>query len=140
MIRPAVPDDFGRLIALWLESAEKSHPFVPKAYWVDLVEEMRSVRLPYSETTVFVQGNHVVGFISTLDKHVLALYVESKAQSQGVGRELLNQAKLRSSSLLLDVFSENERGFSFYQREGFVPVERHVDASGHELTSMEWKQ
>ena len=75
MIRKANSGDFGKLIVLWLESAETSHPFIPKKYWADLIEEMRVTRLPHSETSVYERDGRLVGFISTLDNDILALYV-----------------------------------------------------------------
>jgi putative acetyltransferase len=139
VIRQAKTGDFGKLIVLWRASAEQSHPFVPMGYWEELIDEMRQVRLPFSDTSVFEENGHVRGFISQLDGFILALYVDPAAQCRGIGLSLLDHAKSHSEHLELEVFSENHGAVAFYRREQFEVTGTRDDPSGHTLTQMKWR-
>lgn len=140
MIRSAGPDDYDRLIDLWLASLGETTPRLSKSYLSGLTPEMRQVILPNSETTVFEAGERILGFISILDGHVLSFHVAPASRSGGVGRQLLDHVKTKHECLSLDVFSENERAISFYVREGFSPTTPHMHDSGHELAGMKWRR
>ena len=111
---------------------------MPRTYWEELIEEMRQLRLPYSDTVVFELDGRPVGFISTMNGFVLGLYVHPEHQGVGIGRQLLNHVKATTQALELHVFAKNERGVSFYRREGFVAGEPLIDPSGEQLTTMRW--
>ena len=140
MIRPARPGDYDRLVKLWLESLGSTRPRLSDAYLSSVIDDMRRVRLPRSETAVVETDDRILGFISTLDGYVLSFHVAPAFRSRGLGRQLLDHAKAKLEALTLDVLSENKQALSFYVREGFSPTGRRMHESGHEVTSMAWKR
>jgi len=73
----------------------------------------------------------VVGFIAFSDGWVHHLYVLPGWQRHGIGRELLERARLQFRSLQLWTFERNIDALRFYEREGFRAVKR-TDGSGNE--------
>ncbi len=62
-----------------------------------------------------------------------------EAQSQGIGKRLLDFVKERKESLYLSAYEKNERAVRFYQREGFVIREERLDEStGEKEYVMVW--
>ncbi len=73
----------------------------------------------------------VVGFIARSDAMVQSLYVRKDAQGQGIGTQLLEDAKQRVDHLELWTFQANTGAQRFYQRHGFSEAER-TDGTGNE--------
>ncbi|MDL2207433.1 GNAT family N-acetyltransferase, partial [Desulfovibrio sp. OttesenSCG-928-M16] len=65
----------------------------------------------------------VLGFIGiTGNEYIAGLFVDGKAQSQGIGRKLITHCKQLYPRLELDVFVENPGAVRFYQNNGFEIV------------------
>ena len=73
----------------------------------------------------------VAGFIAFHDDWVNQLYIAPEYQRRGIGRDLLAVAKRGKTMLQLWVFEVNEPAIRFYERQGFVVVER-TDGSANE--------
>ncbi|MGV6848340.1 MAG: N-acetyltransferase family protein [Marinibacterium sp.] len=73
----------------------------------------------------------VCGFLSLQPPHIQALYLAPDARGQGVGKALLDRAKTGHDRLELWAFQANLGARRFYEREGFVEVER-TDGAGND--------
>nr|WP_314482594.1 GNAT family N-acetyltransferase [uncultured Pseudomonas sp.] len=112
---------------------------MPRAFWEDELEAMRTEYLPASETFVVEQREAVVGFISLLGDTGAALFVAPASQGMGVGSRLLDYAKQRSTRLELKVYRTNESAVAFYQRAGFSVVAQGRDEhTGAAELTLEW--
>jgi ribosomal protein S18 acetylase RimI-like enzyme len=63
------------------------------------------------------------------------LYVSPPYQRKGIGRELLEESNLAfpgTSRLLLEVEEQNEKGLSFYRKQGFKEISRREQRVGDE--------
>ena len=119
MIREYKPDDLDVLLEIWYEAARIAHPF-----WTDdlFVKERKAIsedHLATAETWVFEEGDRVVRFIALLSSEVGGIFVAPKWQGRGVGRALMDHARLGRDRLELDVFEANEVGRAFYDAYGF---------------------
>jgi len=109
-----------------------SLPYLP-----DLHSEDEDVRFladgVFATDTVLValNGERVVGFIAFSEGWVNHLYVVPGWQRHGIGRELLERAKLQRRSLQLWTFERNIAALRFYEKEGFRVVKR-TDGFGNE--------
>jgi len=73
-----------------------------------------------SDIFVYLENNQVLGFIGiTGNEYIAGLFVDGKAQSQGIGRKLLNHCKQLYPRLELDVFTENPGAVRFHEANGF---------------------
>ncbi|HXX02510.1 MAG TPA: GNAT family N-acetyltransferase [Candidatus Acidoferrales bacterium] len=119
--------------AVFRTARKHSLPYLP-----DLHSEDEDVRFladqVFATDTVLValnEARHVVAFIAFGEGWVNHLYVAPGWQGRGVGRELLERAKLQFPSLQLWTFERNAGALRFYEREGFR-VLKHTDGSGNE--------
>jgi GNAT superfamily N-acetyltransferase len=66
----------------------------------------------------------VIGFLAR-DRHdIVALYIHSGAQRQGVGKTLMLDAKQSKAHLTAWSYAQNIQAQNFYQSEGFTEDHR----------------
>jgi ribosomal protein S18 acetylase RimI-like enzyme len=105
-----------------------------EAYARWLADDAYSVWLAVAEPGEAPVGYLVLGpaelpmaDLATEDLEVKRIYVLSRFQRAGLGRELMQAARTEARRrgarrLLLGVYSQNDKAIAFYEREGFVPV------------------
>ncbi|USD42632.1 GNAT family N-acetyltransferase [Vibrio sp. SCSIO 43135] len=108
---------------LWRDSMSEAlgiepvHSFQSQAYFLEYV-------LPTDYQVVVVVDSLTAlpaAFMASSDLEVNQLYVAPQYQNLGIGRHLLNLAKMRSNgSLMLRTFEVNLRAQTFYQSHGFA--------------------
>jgi putative acetyltransferase len=139
MIRDFEASDMNDILNIWLEASIKAHSFVGKEFWESRIDDMREIYIPASDTYVFSDGMTVKGFFS-LDKTTLAaMFVSPNAQGKGIGRRLMDKAKLLRRKLTLCVYRENPKSIQFYRKCGFTIIKERVCVhTGHIEILMEY--
>lgn len=101
---------------------------------MDKAEETEAVKemLPQAEVYVYEDGKKIQGFIGMNGEYIEGIFVSEAAQSQGIGRLLLDYAKGKKSKLLLNVYQKNTRAISFYKREAFEIQGEGLDEATNE--------
>lgn len=118
---------------------------VPLVHSVDdVVEWIAAVLLPRGSSFVGEFAGGVVGWVDVQPLTLDHLYLRRGFTGRGFGRLLLDFAKGRSpEGLELYTFQANVSAIRFYEREGFLEVERG-DGSGNEEgqpdVKMAWQQ
>lgn len=118
MIRELRKADINKIADIWLDTNMKAHSFIPAQYWksnFNLVKEL----LLQATVYVYEDNQEIQGFIGLNDEYIEGIFVSDEAQSQGIGKALLNCAKEKRDKLLLNVYQKNTKAILFYQREGF---------------------
>lgn len=139
IIRAAEPTDFDRLTELWLSASLEAHNFISSDFWQQNAEKMRHKYLPASENWVYCENDQILGFFSLFNDNLAALFVDPAAQSRGIGRKLLDHAKILRPNLSLNVYEQNIRAVSFYSRNGFRVVQAQKDPhTGHSELLMQF--
>jgi putative acetyltransferase len=134
VIREYDPKDRGALLAIWAESAAVAHPFWTPAMFEQERRDIVEKFLPVAETYLFERAGKVVGFISLLGNEVGGIFVAPQYHGQGIGRALMDWARVSRDHLELDVFEANEIGRAFYAVYGFVIVAERLDeATGQKV-------
>ena len=128
MIRNFQDADINAAAKIWLDANIQAHNFIPAQYWERNFEPVKGM-LPQAEVYVFEQGeNHdLQGFIGLNGDYIAGIFVRGEAQSQGIGKQLLDFAKARKGRLTLNVYRQNARAVKFYQREGFLVQQEGID-------------
>jgi GNAT superfamily N-acetyltransferase len=124
-IRQAAVGQASLLADLWLRSRASSVPSIPPAVHTDMEihEWFREVVLPNQEVWVAVNASSPVGLMVLDDAWIDQLYVDPAFTRQGVGGELVDQAKaIRPNGLKLWTFKSNIGARRFYERHGFIEV------------------
>lgn len=127
MIRKMQADDLPQVAAIWLAANLQAHSFIPAAYWQDNLAAVRQM-LPLAEVYVYAQtADEPLGFVGLNGNYIEGIFVAPAAQSQGIGKKLLDYAKGLHSRLNLRVYQQNRRARLFYQREGFQTAQAGAD-------------
>ena len=138
MIRKLKETDIDRVAEIWLDTNVKTHNFIPAEYWrnnFNMVKEM----LLQAEVYVYEKENKIWGFIGMNDTYIEGIFVTDTAQSQGIGKKLLDFIKGRKEKLCLSVYQKNRRAVNFYQREDFeIQCENTDDNIGEKEYDMIW--
>lgn len=134
MIRKFKETDLDVIMQIWLSSNIKAHHFISKLYWESNYEMVKKI-LPDAEVYVYedTNTNEILGFIGLMDNHIAGLFVKEDAQSQGIGKKLLDYVKTTKNHLTLSSYKKNFRAVYFYQREHFVINSEATDTNTGEI-------
>ncbi|MDO5337903.1 MAG: N-acetyltransferase [Eubacteriales bacterium] len=140
MIRELKKPDIDEAAGIWLDTNIKAHDFIPMQYWQDNFNSVKQMFLQ-AEIYVFDNDEVIQGFIGLNDNYIAGIFVSHKAQSQGIGKLLLDFVKNRKEELYLSVYQKNTRAICFYQREGFEIQSENMDENTEEKEYvMIWKK
>ena len=128
MIRKFENLDLDTVMQIWLHGNLDAHAFIPASFWTDHFEMVRNM-LPQVELYVHEDKDtrQIDGFIGLAGNHIEGIFVAKAARSKGVGKALLDHAKLLKPSLTLNVYQKNERALAFYRREQFAVQSEGID-------------
>lgn len=139
MIRKLKDTDIDKVAKIWLDTNIKAHDFIPPQYWQNNYNMVKEMFL-LTEVYVYENAKEIHGFIGLHNKYIEGIFVSSKAQSQGIGKLLLNFVKDKKEKLCLSVYQKNTRAIHFYQREGFkIQCESLDKSTGEKEYVMIWE-
>jgi GNAT superfamily N-acetyltransferase len=127
------PGDAAAVAEVWLRSFAAALPTVRRAHSEDEVRGwVRDVLLPGHDVWVADVEGRVVGLLAVSDGRLDQLYLSPDWRGRGLGDRFLALAKeTQPSGLQLWTFQVNQPAQRFYERHGFVAVER-TDGSRNE--------
>lgn len=141
MIRKLIPLDLDTVLNIWLDASVIAHDFIPKEFWQDKVQDMRTIYIPSSESFVLEHQNKVVGFVSLVENQIAAIFVDPTQQGQGFGKKLLDYTKSLRSHLELSVYAKNSKSIEFYKRQSFKIQKEEIEPEAQEpCYVMTWSQ
>lgn len=132
-LRPATAGDVRSVADVYLRSRAASVPAIPPGIhpdtdvrdWVATTLFADAERLADHELWVAVEAGTVVGFMVLSGDWIGHLYLEPGATGRGTGSDFVQLAKARRpGGLQLWTFESNSGARRFYERHGFVAVER----------------
>ncbi|WP_412467631.1 GNAT family N-acetyltransferase [Pedobacter sp. KLB.chiD] len=134
--------DYEKLIEVWEGSVRATHHFLSEQdivgyRWLILYEYFDQVKL----YNIKVEGE-IMGFIGINGKSIQMLFIHPDARGKGLGKRLIDFAKQEHDVNIVDVNEQNKQAVGFYQKLGFVTIERsEVDGAGKPfpVLSMELK-
>lgn len=125
------------IVRCWLDRAD----WMPAGPSRAELEAMMRDAFPAREAYVAEEDGAVLGYLS-LDPnsdHVRGLYVAQPGH--GTGKALIDRAKQGRDALSLNTHMPNRAAHRFYEREGFVAVERDMPGTdGVPEQRMEWRR
>jgi len=114
-----------RLVRLWREAFEFGVGVTDPHPLADQREYFVSQVVPANRVTLALLESQLVGFIASSPESIAQLHVQVGLHRRGIGSALLALSKVRSAgSLWLYAFTRNIRACQFYEKHGFVAVER----------------
>lgn len=126
VLRRADDSDAAGMADVWLRSFAAALPTVRRAHGDAAVRTwFSSVVVPRTESWVAVAGNRVVGLLVLEGSELEQLYLDPPWRGRGLGDGFVALAKRRRpEGLGLWTFQVNGPACRFYERHGFVAVER----------------
>jgi GNAT superfamily N-acetyltransferase len=135
VIRPADETDADAITSVFLASRAAAMPYLPRLYDDEQTGAfithvvLLQCRVWVAESS---QTGEVVGFAALEDDLLEHLYLRPDVQRQGVGTQLLDEARAASpAGLTLRVFTRNTAARAFYERHGFDQLDEN-DGSRNE--------
>ena len=134
LLRRAERSDALAAADVWLRSFATALPSVRRAHDDAEVRSWFShVVVPRCETWVATSGGSVVGLLALDGEELDQLYLDPVWRGRGLGDRFIALAKRRRpDGLTLWTFQVNVPARRFYERHGFVPVERTDGARNEE--------
>lgn len=132
-LRPARRDDGPSVADVWLRSFDAALPTVRRAHSDDDVRRwIRDVVVPREDTWVAETAGAVVGVLALSPGWIDQLYLDPRYRGRGIGDRFVALAQQRHpAGLELWSFQVNGPARRFYERHGFLAVER-TDGAGNE--------
>lgn len=133
MIRTFKESDLTTVMQIWLDTNIIAHSFIPKEHWTKNYAVVKEL-LPQAELYVYEDDDihQIIGFIGLTNDYIAGIFIKEAAQSNGIGKQLLNYVKEINMVLSLSVYQKNVRAVSFYQREQFKIQSENIDDSTNE--------
>lgn len=126
MIRKANLSDINIIYNIWESGIKDYNREVKPDFW----EAKKEIMLSYFSTKdVFVfENENILGFICIEDDgNILAIFVDEKYRSLGIGRDLLIYAKKIRKKLYSSVYSKNIKSNYFFVKNDFRKMYSQVD-------------
>ena len=73
------------------------------------------------------ENGRIVGFCVRQDDNLTCLYVSRDARGRGIGKHLLDMAKVDREWIAVWAYERNPRARKFYRREGCVEISREIE-------------
>lgn len=125
-------EDHAVLVRIWEDAVRATHHFLPD----DEIDALRPLLLAEYFAAVDLHGVRnaegiILGFSGVHEDKLEMLFVRPSAFGTGVGRALTEHAIARQGVTAVDVNEQNPQARAFYERMGFVVVDRSpCDAQG----------
>lgn len=140
MIRRLQKSEINRVADIWLDTNIKAHSFISAQYWYDNFESVKEA-LIQAEVYIYETDNKIGGFVGLSNDYIAGIFICSKAQSNGMGKQLLDFVKGIRNELSLSVYQKNARAVKFYQRENFeIQCENVDENTGEKEYLMTWRK
>lgn len=141
-IRLLQPAEVPEVAAFYIDIQADTVPTIHPLH--EVIDYITNIRLPQASSYVLEQNGKILGWIDFAGGWVNHLYVRRGETGKGIGKQLLDYAKLKNpKGLQLWTFQINEKARRFYQREGFQEVEL-TDGKGNEEKQpdvrLEWRK
>jgi putative acetyltransferase len=124
-IRKSRDGDGERTVEIWRSAVDATHHFLTPVDRLTIDDEVQAF-LPSTPSWLAVDENdRGIGFMLVEDGVLEALFVDPAFHGRGVGRALVEQAILLSSTpITTDVNEQNPLAIGFYGHLGFHPIGR----------------
>ena len=137
VFRPGTSADAKAIWTIYITSRKQFLPYAPLAHSdSDILEYMTAQLIPNCQLIVAVLDEIIVGMMALSRDEAAGwieqLYLHPQLVGQGIGSQLVGQAKAQiGSPLRLYTFQANEGARRFYERHGFKAI-AFGDGSGNE--------
>ena len=118
-------EDFSAMLDVWESSVRASHDFLTSSQ----IDDLKPIVPSAFESADKIAGvrdsaGNVVGFVGVEGNKLEMLFISPTQQGKGIGRALVEHARIELGAKLVDVNEGNEEAKSFYERLGAYQIGR----------------
>ncbi|MEI6948772.1 GNAT family N-acetyltransferase [Paraflavisolibacter sp. H34] len=113
-----------QVLTTWERSVIATHDFLTQPDFEEIKKLVSSIDFHQLQVYCLTNKDLVLGFIGVADKKIEMLFLNPEYFGQGHGQRLLNFAVKELGADKLDVNEQNTKALKFYQKFGFVIIER----------------
>lgn len=95
---------------------------------------IRGEYLPVANTYCAWVESTLCGFLTLVENHIVALFVEPERHRRGIGATLIAHARSRRGALSVEVAANNVIALPFYTKHGFRYVRDEPNATYPDVT------
>ena len=91
--------------------------------------------------TVFVyeQDSHIYGFVASMEDSMVAICVDDRHRSLGIGTLLLGRMKDKMGALEASVYTKNKGAMNFFSKNEFSASDIQIESTtGEEVVLLNW--
>ncbi len=127
-------------VRMWRESKERAISQKEIHSFEDHVFFLNNILNRGNEIYIATDNNKVIGIIAFNGNEINQLYIHNDYQGKGLGKKLLDMAKINSKGrLTLYTFEVNHKAQRFYERNGFKIIGRgHENEENLDDIKYEW--
>ncbi|MBI6871225.1 GNAT family N-acetyltransferase [Clostridium aciditolerans] len=127
-------------VRMWRESKERAISQKEIHSFEDHVFFLNNILNRDNEIYIATDNNKVVGIIAFNGNEINQLYIHNDYQGKGLGKKLLDMAKINSKGrLTLYTFEVNHKAQRFYESNGFKIIGRgHENGENLDDIKYEW--
>ena len=126
MIREYRQEDTDALVAIWKAASALAHPFLSEDFVDQEATNLRTQHFPNAETWVIEDEGVPAGFIAMIGDEIGGLFLDPSLHGRGLGRALVDHVVGIKGPLSVEVFEKNAIGRRFYDRYGFIEIDRYL--------------
>jgi putative acetyltransferase len=121
--RPAEPEDYPLLVAIWRKSVRHTHDFLKEADFKQIETELPSY-FKQMDVQLWQEQEQLLGFSGALDKKIEMLFLDPAFIGKGYGTRIIHTLIEKDQCRFVDVNEQNTAAKAFYQAVGFVEFAR----------------
>lgn len=127
-------------VRMWRESKERAISQKEIHSFEDHVFFLNNILNRENEIYIATDNNKVIGIIAFNGNEINQLYIHNDYQGKGLGKKLLDMAKINSKGrLTLYTFEVNHKAQQFYEKNGFKIIGRgHENEENLDDIKYEW--
>lgn len=114
-IRDSRPSDAAELLRIWRDAVDLSHDFLAPDDRA-AIEPLVADYVASTPLQVATANGAIAGFMGVTGQKIDSLFIDPRAQGQGVGRALTERVPLPAE---VDVNEQNAKAVAFYRHLGF---------------------
>ena len=119
-IRAYRTTDLDPVIRVWRAATVLAHPFLGPADLDQDEDLIRHQLIAKTETWLACHDETMLGFVSLMERTIVALFVDPAKHRSGIGARLLAHVNRLHGPLNVEVFADNGIAMPFYRKHGFT--------------------
>lgn len=127
MIRKIKDTDITNVMTIWVKGNFFANNFIEKDYWLEIYNSKKENFLHNYQTFVYTENDEILGFISTYQEKIKAIFVKQDYRRKGIGKKLINYCKNNNKVMEVQLYEKNINAVLFFNSVDFKNTKVQLD-------------